>query len=305
MPQKLIVVLGPTAVGKTRFAVKVAQKFDGEIISADSRQVYKFMDIGTGKDLNEYEIDGVKIPYYLIDFVSPLDEYNLFRFINDFYESFRKITLTGKVPFLVGGTALYINSILKNYNLPKVNFHDSEQRFADKTDNELREILLSKKTYLHNTTDLNDRERLIKAILIAEQNNFQNISKVDFEYLVIGILIDRSELKTKIDRRLKYRLENGMIDEAKNLITIGVGIERLKYFGLEYKYLAEYLEGKLNYNDMYQKLRGAIIDFSKRQMTWFRKMEREGINIHWFSPDETQKAELLINDFLTDDEPAC
>jgi len=299
MSHKLIVIIGPTAVGKTRFAVRLANEFNGEIISADSRQVYKLMDIGTGKDLNEYFFDGKCIPYHLIDFVSPRDEYNLFRFVKDFNEEFNKICMADKVPFLVGGTAMYINAILKNYELPETDFSDVGEKFVDKSDDELRELLLSKKNNLHNTTDLLDRKRLIKAILLTDQKNMQIPVIPKIEYLVIGITDERDNLKKKIDQRLKFRLQNGMIEEARKLIESGVDIEKLKFFGLEYKYLAEFLEGKLNYNDMYQKLRSAITGFAKRQMTWFRKMEREGIRIEWLRNDEYEKARNLINNFLS------
>lgn len=298
MPSKLIVILGPTAVGKTHFAVKLAMKFNGEIISADSRQVYKFMDIGTGKDLNEYKIDNKAIPYHLIDFVSPLEEYNLFRFVNDFNESFDKIISRGNLPFLVGGSAMYINAVIQNYNLPKVDFDSGMEKYSNHTDEELKEILLRRKNRLHNKTDLTSRERLIRAIIISEMNDLSKIQSPKFDYLVVGVSEDRNLLKQKIEKRLKERLQNGMIDEAKNLVKIGVSLDKLKYFGLEYKYLAEFIEGKLNYNDMYQKLRSAIFDFSKRQMTWFRKMEREGINIHWVNPSESHIAENIIANFL-------
>lgn len=298
MPSKLIVILGPTAVGKTHFAVKLAMKFNGEIISADSRQVYKFMDIGTGKDLNEYKIDNKTIPYHLIDFVSPLEEYNLFRFVNDFNESFDKIISRGNLPFLVGGSAMYINAVIQNYNLPKVDFDLGMEKYSNHTDEELKEILLRRKNRLHNKTDLTSRERLIRAIIISEMNDLSKIQSPKFDYLVVGVSEDRNLLKQKIEKRLKERLQNGMIDEAKNLVKIGVSLDKLKYFGLEYKYLAEFIEGKLNYNDMYQKLRSAIFDFSKRQMTWFRKMEHEGINIHWVNPSELHIAENIIANFL-------
>ncbi len=297
--QKLVVILGPTAVGKTKFAVKLANKFSGEIISADSRQVYKGMDIGTGKDLDEYQIDDLKIPYHLIDILDPHDEYNLFTFQNDFYSSFKHIASNNKQPFLVGGTGLYIHSILKDYKLRIVDFNSERAKELILLDeNELLEILKKSKTLFHNTTDLIDKERIIKSILVSESDNIDKQNKINFELLVIGIAETREIIKRRITDRLKLRLQNGMIEEVENLIRGGVSHEKLEFFGLEYRLISNFIRGDLSYNDMYQKLNSAIHKFAKKQMTWFRKMEREGIEINWLTSDEFNKANLLVSKFL-------
>ncbi|MCF6269600.1 MAG: tRNA (adenosine(37)-N6)-dimethylallyltransferase MiaA [Melioribacteraceae bacterium] len=305
MLQKLVVILGPTAVGKTNFAVKLAKKFNGEIISADSRQVYKGMDIGTGKDLSEYQIDNVKIPYHLIDIVEPSVEYNLFSFQNDFYSSFNQIISNNKQPFLVGGTGLYIHSILKEYNLHNVNFNSERAKELNKlTKSEVFKILKNSsqsptnKTQLHNTTDLIDKERIIKAVLIREANSSTAQSKVNIKPIVIEITETREIIKERITARLKLRLQNGMIEEVENLISSGVSYDKLNFFGLEYRLVSSYIKGELTYNDMYQKLNSAIHKFAKKQMTWFRKMEREGVEINWLKANETDKAYFLITKFL-------
>lgn len=297
--QKLIVILGPTAVGKTNFAVKLAKEFNGEIVSADSRQVYKGMDIGTGKDLDEYQIDDLKIPYHLIDIIEPSDEYNLFSFQNDFYTSFNKIISNNKQPFLVGGTGLYIHSILKKYNLHDVDFISERAKELNLLDeSELLEILKNSKTQLHNTTDLINKERIIKAILISETDDNNIQTKMNFEPLVIGITETREIIKERITNRLKLRLQTGMTEEVENLIRDGVSYEKLDFFGLEYRLISRYIKGELSYNDMYQKLNSSIHKFAKKQMTWFRKMEREGVDINWLKSDEINKANILINNFL-------
>lgn len=297
--QKLVVILGPTAVGKTNFAVKLAKEFNGEIISADSRQVYKGMDIGTGKDLDEYLIDNFKIPYYLIDIAEPYDEYNLFSFQNDFYSSFNQIISHNKQPFLVGGTGLYIHSILKNYHLSDVDFNSERAKGLIKLDkNELLKILKNSKTQFHNTTDLISKERIIKSILISETDNKNNQPKINFSTLVVGISETREIIKQRITDRLKLRLQNGMIEEVKKLIANGISYDKLNFFGLEYRLIGQYIKGELSYNDMYQKLNSAIHKFAKKQMTWFRKMEREGIEINWLKADETNKAKSMISNFL-------
>jgi len=297
--QKLVVILGPTAVGKTNFAVKLAKEFNGEIISADSRQVYKGMDIGTGKDLDEYQIDNSTIPHHLIDILEPNDEYNLFSFQKDFYSTFNQIISNNKQPFLVGGTGLYIHSILKEYDLHDVDFNSERAKELILLDeSELLEILKNSKTQFHNTTDLINKKRIIKAILITEADNNEIKNKINIEPLVIGITETREIIKERITNRLKLRLQNGMIDEVENLITSGISYDKLDFFGLEYRFIGSYIKGELSYNDMYQKLNSAIHKFAKRQMTWFRKMEREGVEINWLKSDEINEANLLINHFL-------
>ena len=294
MKTNLITILGPTAVGKTSVAARLAEEFSGEVISADSRQVYCQMNIGTGKDLDEFS--SRKINYHLIDIVEPTDEYNLFRFRQDFYSVFNKIISKNKLPIMVGGTGLYLSSILQNYNLKKANKDQSEYEALDKLPvKELRKELFALRPDQHNTTDLIEKERLIKAIRIAKASNqkqaFSNHPTINS--INIGITASREEIKKRITIRLKHRLENGMIEEVESLLKI-IDHKKLQFFGLEYKYISFYLLGELNYNDMFQKLNSAIHNFAKRQMTWFRKMEKEGVKINWFDPEEYNK----IRNFL-------
>lgn len=300
MKQKLIVVLGPTAVGKTRFAVNLANKFSGEIISADSRQVYCQMDIGTGKDIDDYIIDGKQIPYHLIDVLDPSEEFDLFKFHNLFYDCFQNIIDRNQLPFLVGGTGLYINSILKNYELSETNFNsERKNELENLTEIELKKYLFAIKTDLHNTTDLIEKDRIIKGILVAEQNSAKReIDRPKIDSLVLGISENREQIKKNITTRLKDRLDNGMIEEVQSLVNNGISFEKLNYFGLEYKYVGRYLKGELNYNDTFQKLNSSIHKFAKRQMTWFRKMEREGIKINWIDKTSLTESRSLIQTFL-------
>lgn len=299
MMQKLVVILGPTAVGKTNFTVKLSKDFNGEIISADSRQVYAGMDIGTGKDLDEYQIGDIYIPYHLIDIVEPTDEYNLFSFQKDFYSSFKQIVSNHKQPFLVGGTGLYIDSILKEYDLRNVDFNSERAKeLSSIKEDELLQILKKSNAQLHNTTDVINKERIVKAILISETDSNTILDKIEIESIVIGITETRDIIKERITNRLKLRLQNGLIEEVENLISNGISYKKLDFFGLEYRLISQYIKGELSYNDMYQKLNSAIHKFAKRQMTWFRKMEREGIEINWLKSDETTKANSLISSFL-------
>lgn len=293
MKFELITILGPTATGKTNLAVQLAEYFDGEIISADSRQVYKSMNIGTGKDLNEYNYKGKNIPYYMIDIIEPSEEFNLFLFKKYFKNYFDDIFSRNKMPFLVGGTGLYLSAILNNYNLATADFENEVDKLSNFSDNELKKMLLDLNQKLHNTTDLKDRNRIIKAIIISKTNQEkdQNPAINSFN---IGITLPRDEIKNRITRRLKNRLSNGMIEEVKLLLDSGISYEKMLSFGLEYKFIAQYLKGELNYNDMFQKLNSAIHSFAKRQMTWFRKMESEGININWVNGPDFNKAKELI-----------
>ncbi len=289
----LITILGPTATGKTKLAARLANHFNGEIISADSRQVYKKMNIGTGKDIQDYFVDGKFIEHHLIDIIEPKEEYNLFSFIKDFNEAFSKIKTSGKISFLVGGTGLYIHSILKNYELKEMELDDY---FDYDSYNliELKNILLSLTQNIHNTTDLLERDRIIKAILIEKSNLKKTLKANLINSLTIGIKLDRAEIKNKITLRLKKRLQEGMIEEVESLLEDGITFERLKLFGLEYKFIAMHLNNELNYNDMFQKLNSAIHNFAKRQMTWFRKMEKEGVNINWIDGADYVSAKNLI-----------
>lgn len=300
----LITILGPTAVGKTKLAAKLAFEFNGEIISADSRQVYRGMDIGTGKDLNDYLVDGEKIKYHLIDIIDPQDEFNLFLFKKYFNSAFEEIRQKNKLPFLVGGTGLYLSSVLQNYKLSEVNFNNKKIKELDsKSIDELKSILLALNPKLHNTTDLIDKERIIKAIAIAlAGNEIQNgkIESSKINSLVIGIMPERNEIKKRITERLKYRLQNGMIEEVENLIKDGIDFEKLNFFGLEYRYIGLFLRKEINYNDMFQKLNSSIHNFAKRQVTWFRKMEKEGVEINWLENPDHLKAKVIIEKFISD-----
>jgi tRNA dimethylallyltransferase len=300
MNYNLITILGPTAVGKTLLAAQLANRFNGEIISADSRQVYMGMDIGTGKDITDYNVDGKIIPHHLIDVIEPKEEFNLFLFNKYFYESFNDITSRGKTPFLVGGTGLYLHSILSGYELKKVDFDEARYAELDELEiNDLRERLKKVSLSLHNTTDLLVKERIIRAIIIAEkESNKEVMERSDVNSLSIGIRLDREEIKKRITTRLQYRLQNGMIEEVKKLIDDGISFERLNLFGLEYKFIGKYLSGELSYNDMYQKLNSAIHGFAKRQMTWYRKMERGGTVIHWIDGSDFNEADQLISKYF-------
>ena len=294
MKFNLITILGPTATGKTKLAVQLADCFNGDIISADSRQVYRGMNIGTGKDLSEYYIDGRQIPYHLIDIIQPTEEFNLFSFQQGFYKSFDEIKSKNKLPFLVGGTGLYLSSVLQKYTLGKADFEKEKQILSSYSDDELRDILKDLNPSLHNTTDLNDRERIIKAIAVSKTEQ-EKTKANNIDSLVIGVNLSRDEIKKRITARLKKRLdEEGMIDEVKTLMDSGVSYDKMIFFGLEYKFIAQYLIGELNKNDMFQKLNSSIHSFAKRQMTWFRKMEKEGVVINWIDGPNFNKTKALI-----------
>ncbi len=293
MKYDLITILGCTATGKTKLAIQLADFFNGEIISADSRQVYRGMNIGTGKDLSEYVINGKSIPYHLIDVLDPKEEFNLFLFKEHFQKAFQKIVGSNSTPFLVGGTGLYLSSVLQDYNLSKVDFESEAKNLSSLSDEELKKILINLNPRLHNTTDLNDRERIIKAIVVnkskAEENQDYKINSLN-----IGVNLSRDEIKKRITVRLKKRLEEGMIEEVKSLMDSGISYDKMIFFGLEYKFIAQYLRSNLNKNDMFQKLNSAIHSFAKRQMTWFRKMEKEGVLINWIDGPDFNKAKELI-----------
>jgi tRNA dimethylallyltransferase len=289
-----ITILGPTATGKTKLAVQLANYFNGEIISADSRQVYRGMNIGTGKDLSEYFLKGQQIPYHLIDVIDPTEEFDLYTFQKFFYKTFEEIKKRQKLPFLVGGTGLYLSSILQSYNLSKADFETHKQSLSSYSDDALRNILKEINPKLHNTTDLADRERIIKAIAVSKSQQERN-EKQKINSFVIGINLPRDEIKKRITTRLKKRLnEEVMIEEVKTLMDSGVTYDKMLFFGLEYKFIAQYLKGELNKNDMFQKLNSAIHTYAKRQMTWFRKMEREGVAINWIDGPDFNKAKELI-----------
>lgn len=280
----LVTILGPTASGKTPLAAALACRMDSEIISADSRQIYRRMDLGTGKDLEDYTVEGMQVPYHLIDICEPGYKYNVFEYQRDFLQAYEKITAKGKMPILCGGTGMYLESILKGYRLiPVPENPELRQSLADKSLEELTRMLESYKD-LHNTTDVDTVKRAIRAIEIEEY--YQHADKEErafpqLESLVVGVNIDRELRRQKITRRLHQRLDAGMVDEVKHLLDEGIPAEDLIYYGLEYKYLTQYVIGQLTYDEMVSQLEIAIHQFAKRQMTWFRGMERRGIQIHW------------------------
>lgn len=293
MDFNLITILGPTAVGKTKLAAKLAYHFNGEIISADSRQVYKDMDIGTGKDYDDYIINQTGIPFHLLDIKDPSEDFDVFQFKELFFSSYKKIVEAEKTPFLVGGSGMYLSAVIQNYSLPKAEFNSNRaEELESKSADELKDILFSLRQDQHNTTDILKKQRLIKAIIIAESDHQKSYPLISS--LNIGIIAERELIKKRITERLKLRLQNGMIEEVEKLLKSGVSLSRLKYFGLEYKFIGMYLSGELNYNDMFQKLNSAIHSFAKRQMTWFRKMEKEGVKINWITNNDFNKAEELI-----------
>jgi len=274
-----IVLLGPTASGKTRLGVSLAREMNGEIISADSRQVYRGMDIGTGKDLAEYE----EIPYHLIDIIEPGEDFNVFFFQGLCFAAMEKIRGRHRLPIIVGGTGLYLDSVLRKYRMVEVPENpDLRRELSVLSPEDLTARLMTLNPRLHNTTDLVDRNRLLRAIEIAEyEKTHQPEPLPDIRPLVFGLKWERSVLRQRITARLKARLASGLIEEVAELHRKGVTFETLDYFGLEYRFVARHLKGELNRNDLFQKLNSAIHDFAKRQDTWFRRMERQGIEIHW------------------------
>lgn len=299
MNYDLVTILGPTASGKTPLAAALAYRLNAEIISGDSRQVYRRMDLGTGKDLADYVVDGKRIPYHLIDIVEPGYKYNVFEFQRDFLKAYDEIRQRGVLPILCGGTGMYIESVLKGYKLlPVPENPELRASLADKSLDELTTILAGYKK-LHNSTDVDTVKRAIRAIEIEEYYRQQPVSAREFpaiNSLVIGVDIDRDLRRAKITRRLKQRLDEGMVDEVRALLDAGIPAEDLIYYGLEYKYLTLYAVGQLTYDEMFHQLEIAIHQFAKRQMTWFRGMERRGFNIHWIdaSLPMEQKVEEIV-----------
>lgn len=288
MNYDLITILGPTASGKTSLAVAVAARLKTEIISGDSRQVYRRMDLGTGKDLSDYVVDGYKVPYHLIDIVEPGYKYNVFEYQRDFLLAYEDIKARGLLPILCGGTGMYLESILKGYRLlPVPENKELRESLASKSLEELTDILSHYKK-LHNSTDVDTVKRAIRAIEIEEYYLTQDVNARSFpeiHSLIIGVDIDRDLRRQKITNRLKKRLQEGMVDEVKALLKEGINPDDLIYYGLEYKYLTLYVVGKLSYDEMFSQLEIAIHQFAKRQMTWFRGMERRGFQIHWIDAE--------------------
>ena len=307
--QQMITILGPTASGKTPLAAALAQHVGGEIISADSRQVYRRMDIGTGKDLGDYTLnikhETLKIPYHLIDICEPGTKYNLFQYQQDFFDAYQAIQGRGAVPILCGGTGLYIEAVLKGYKLSPV---PQNQALRDSLEglslSELTEMLAELKartgSVMHNKTDVDSCQRAIRAIEIETYNLENPVPRRELPpvpSLIIGVNIDRELRREKITRRLKARLEEGMIDEVKGLLAEGIPPEDLIYYGLEYKFVTEYITGRLTYDEMFTRLEIAIHQFAKRQMTWFRGMERRGFTIHWI--DATLPTDEKVRQILS------
>ncbi|HPW70881.1 tRNA (adenosine(37)-N6)-dimethylallyltransferase MiaA [Bacteroides graminisolvens] len=294
----LIAILGPTASGKTSFAATLAYELDTEIISADSRQIYREMDLGTGKDLADYTVNGKQIPYHLIDIAEPGYKYNVFEYQRDFLNAYQSIKQKGRLPVLCGGTGLYLESVLKGYQLiPVPENPELRTRLAGKTLEELTDILSTYKT-LHNSTDVDTAKRAIRAIEIEEYYATHDLSAREFpsiNSLIIGVDIDRELRREKITKRLRQRLDEGMVEEVRQLLNKGIQPEDLIYYGLEYKYLTLYVTGEISFEEMFKQLEIAIHQFAKRQMTWFRGMERKGFKIHWIqaSMPTDEKIELV------------
>ena len=306
MKYDLITILGPTASGKTPLAAALADRLSTEIISGDSRQVYRRMDLGTGKDLADYTVEGRQVPYHLIDIVEPGYKYNVFEYQRDFLKAYEEIVAKGKLPILCGGTGMYFESVLKGYRLlPIPENLELRASLEGKSLEELTRILEGYKK-LHNSTDVDTAKRAIRAIEIEEYYKQQPPEYREFpslKSLIIGVDIDRELRREKITRRLKQRLDEGMVDEVRGLLNEGIPAENLIYYGLEYKFLTQYVIGELTYEEMFLQLETAIHQFAKRQMTWFRGMERRGFTIHWLDatlPME-EKTEQIINLINTKD----
>lgn len=301
---KLITILGPTATGKTKIAASLAVEINGEIISADSRQVYRGMDIGTGKDLEEYVVGKKKVPYHLVDIVNPGSEYNVFEFQQDFLIAYDEVLKGGLNAILCGGSGLYLDSVLRAYEMSKVpennKLRDELNKLTD------RELVFHLNAYgkVHNTTDTTDRKRTLRAIEIIEfekkhdamHTKLKTIKSINF-----GIHFERYVLRKRITERLKARLSNGMVQEVEKLLSEGLKPEQLMFYGLEYKFVTEYVTGQISHDEMFIKLNTAIHQFAKRQMTWFRRMEKKGVKILWIDGNLTLKEKLsIILDILRD-----
>ena len=300
MKVDLITILGPTASGKTPLAAALADRLGTEIISGDSRQVYRRMDLGTGKDLVDYTVDGRQVPYHLIDIVEPGYKYNVFEYQRDFLKAYQEITEKNKLPILCGGTGMYIESVLKGYRLlPVPENPELRASLEGKSLEELTGILEGYKK-LHNSTDVDTAKRAIRAIEIEEYYKQQPAEYREFpslKSLIVGVDIDRELRREKITRRLKQRLDEGMVEEVRGLLGEGIAPENLIYYGLEYKFLTQYAIGELTFDEMFHQLETAIHQFAKRQMTWFRGMERRGFTIHWLDATLSmeEKIEQITN----------
>ena len=302
-PYDLITVLGPTASGKTRFAVQLADRLGAEIISGDSRQVYRRMDLGTGKDLDDYRIGDRSVPYHLIDIVEPGTKYNVFEYQRDFLEAYNDIRRRGRKAVLCGGTGLYIESVLRAYRLSPVPQNpELRERLAEKSLEELTALLATYKS-LHNTTDVDTAQRAIRAIEIEEYYRQTPLDRRPFpkiESLTLGVDVSREVRRERISQRLRKRLDEGMCGEVERLLAEGIKPEDLIYYGLEYKYVTLYVTGQITFDEMAQQLEIAIHQFAKRQMTWFRGMERRGTPILWIRLGEDFDETLRLNPGLAE-----
>ena len=300
MKVDLITILGPTASGKTPLAAALADRLGTEIISGDSRQVYRRMDLGTGKDLVDYKVDGRQVPYHLIDIVEPGYKYNVFEYQRDFLKAYQEITAKNKLPILCGGTGMYIESVLKGYRLLPVPENPELRASLEGKSLEELTVILEGYKKLHNSTDVDTAKRAIRAIEIEEYYKQQPAEYREFpslKSLIIGVDIDRELRREKITRRLKQRLDEGMVEEVRGLLGEGIAAENLIYYGLEYKFLTQYAIGELTFDEMFHQLETAIHQFAKRQMTWFRGMERRGFTIHWLDATLSmeEKIEQITN----------
>ena len=293
----LLCVLGPTASGKTALAVRMAAELGGEVISADSRQVYRGMDIGTGKDLEEYDYEGRSIPYHLIDIVDAGYKYNVFEYQQDFVKVWKDCKNRNVFPVLCGGSGLYLEAVLKAYRLLAVPVNEALRKTLENKSLSELSVILSAYKRMHNTTDVDTVKRAVRAIEIEEYYKLHSCIEGEFPEihpLIVGVDVSREVRRTRIDKRLQERLKNGMVEEVQQLLEQDIAPEDLIYYGLEYKYLTLYLTGQLTYEDMVEKLNIAIHQFAKRQMTWFRKMERQGFSIHWIDGNLPMDEKVML-----------
>lgn len=284
MTNKLITILGPTATGKTALAAEVAYRLGGEVISADSRQVFRGMDLGTGKDLADYHIHGVDIPYHLIDICSPREEYNAYRFMGDFKVAYGDIVSRGRQPIMCGGTGMYLDAVIRGYRLPDAPVDEAFRATLEGFSDEELTARLASYIKLHNHTDTETRDRLVRALEIqefAQQHPEAYMQLPEMEHRVFGISFARATIIERIERRLRQRMADGMTDEVRRLLDEGVPAERMMKFGLEYRHVTLYITGQCTEQQMFENLFTDIRRFAKRQMTWFRRMERNGVKIHW------------------------
>jgi len=296
----MIVILGPTATGKTRLAARIASRIDAEVISADSRQVYRGMDIGTGKDYDDYIVDGKQVPFHLVDIAEPGTEYSVYRFQGDFLDAYKDIIARGRRVILCGGTGMYIEAVLKGYKLVRVPLNRPLRASMENKTNEELSVILQSYRALHNVTDTGEHKRLIRAIEIQQYYREHPELQKDFPkipYRLYGVNFPREVVRARISKRLHERMDEGMVEEVKVLMKEGVSPDQLKFYGLEYKYITQFILGEVSYDEMLTLLNTAIHQFAKRQMTWFRRMERGGMDIHWLDGGED---EIILKQVLAE-----